>query len=317
MKVYLWKLILGTGCLLAGGFGTRATPLQRGDLPADAAWVVHLDCDRLRSTTIGQYLQSELNKPEVQAKLAAFQALFSFDLQKQLHGLTLYSTGTAPQDGVLLIYGDFDAERLLTLAKAATDYQSFHHNQRVIHSWIDESKKDRPRIYAALQGGPGGRLIFGQRQATVAAALDILDGTVPNLAASKNFPHLGLAGSASALQAAARKLDLPDSDPHAVLFRLSKQIRLEIGEASGQLAGTLTLEANDEEVARHMAAIAQGLVALLKLQNKPEATKVAEAISIKQQGASVVSTLSLPAADVVNMMKADAAKKAARKAQDK
>ena len=87
-------------------------------MAADPTWVLHLDCDALRPTAIGQFLLAEMEKPEAQAKFAAFQSIFNFDPRKQLHGLTLYSTGKAPEDGVLLVYGDFDADRLVTLAKA-------------------------------------------------------------------------------------------------------------------------------------------------------------------------------------------------------
>jgi hypothetical protein len=312
MKANLKGLLLGAGCLLAAGVSAMATPFQRGDLPADTAWVIHIDCDLLRTGTVGQFLQGELSKPEVQSKLAAVQAMFSFDLQKQLHGLTLYSASLNPKDGVLLIYGDFDAERLLTLAKGAEDYQGINHGQRVIHTWIDQNKTDHSRIYAALQGG---RLVFGQREATVATALDVLDGAVASLATEKSFPQLGGPGSASSIQGAARKLDLPASDANALLLRLSKQVRLEIGETQGVVNSTLTLEAGDETVAGQMASVAQGLVALGRLANKPELTRLLEAISIKQDGLSVVGTLKLPATDVVDMMKADAARKAARKAQ--
>ena len=48
-------------------------------------------------------------------------------LRKQLHGLTLYAPSDASEDGVLLVYADFDAERLVTLAKGANDYQSATH----------------------------------------------------------------------------------------------------------------------------------------------------------------------------------------------
>ncbi len=153
MKTNLKGRIVGAGCLLMASASAMATPFQRGDLPADTAWAVHVDCDLLRTGTVGQYLQEELRRPEVQAKLAAFQALFSFDLQKQLHALTLYSASIDPKDGVLVIYGDFDAAHLLTLVKGADDYEGITHNQRVIHSWIDKNKKGHPHIYAALQGG--------------------------------------------------------------------------------------------------------------------------------------------------------------------
>ncbi|HWI58922.1 MAG TPA: hypothetical protein VNZ22_16975, partial [Bacillota bacterium] len=299
-------LALCAGALALAASTGLAAPLQRADLPADPAWALHLDCDALRPTAIGRYIQSEMEKPEAQAKLAAFQSIFSFDLRTQLHSLTLYSIGTAPEDGVLLVYAEFNAGQLTTLAEAAKEHQSNAHNRHTIHSWIDENKKPKnglqPRVYAAIQGK---RVIFGQRQDRVAQALDVLDGAVPRLSTSGAFAQLGAAGNSSFLQAAARKLDLPNSDPNAAIFRLAKLINLQVGEAQQRVNATLTLEANDEDVAGHIASIAQGLLALMKLQKeKPESVKLAEALGLKQEGPRVVAHLGLPANDIIAMVKA-------------
>ncbi len=303
--------------LVAATVTASAAPLQRADVAAGPTWVLHLDCDALRPTPIGQYLLSEMEKPEAEANLAGLQSMFNFDPRKQLHGLTLYSTGKTPEEGVLLVYGDFDADRLLTLAKQAADYQSTTHKQHTIHNWVDEKKKARngvkPRVYAAIQGSH--ILIFSQQEARVAQALDVLDRAAPSLVSSGVFPQLGTGGS-SFLQAAARKLDLPESTPNAALLRLAKSARLEIGEAQGQLRATLNLEAEDEAVAKQMALIGQGLIALMKLQkDNPGSVKLATGLSLKQDGAEVVASLAAPINDAVEVMKADAAKKAQKKAK--
>lgn len=303
--------------LVAATVTASAAPLQRADVAAEPTWVLHLDCDALRPTPIGQYLLSEMEKPEAEANLAGLQSMFNFDPRKQLHGLTLYSTGKTPEEGVLLVYGDFDADRLLTLAKQAADYQSTTHKQHAIHNWVDEKKKARngvkPRVYAAIQGSH--ILIFSQQEARVAQALDVLDRAAPSLASSGVFPQLGNGGS-SFLQAAARKLDLPESTPNAALLRLAKSARLEIGEAQGQLRATLNLEAEDEAVAKQMALVGQGLIALMKLQkDNPGSVKLATGLSLKQDGAEVVASLAAPINDAVEVMKADAAKKAQKKAK--
>src|SRR5947209_15684401 len=132
--------------LVAALSTARATPLQRTDVPADPAWLVHIDFDRLRPTTVGQYIMTELEKPQAQAKLASFQAMFKFDLKTQLHGLTLYGMNEAPDQAVLLVYADFDAEHLATLAKGAAEYQASDHNHHVIHSWIDASRKTKDGV---------------------------------------------------------------------------------------------------------------------------------------------------------------------------
>ena len=296
-----------------------AGPLKRADVPAEPAWLVHVDCDGLRPTALGQYILGEMNKPEAQAKLAAFQALFNFDLRTQLHGLTLYGVGPAPEDGVLLVYADFDADRLTTLAKAAKDAQSNTYKQHVIYSWVDNNKKGKSgtqnRTYAAVHGS---RVVFGQREERVAHALDVFSGAIPNLATVKTFPQLGTTGDTSFIGAAVRKFEFPATDPNAEILRLSKSVRLQVSEAQNQLNAILSLEAKDEEVGNHIASIANGLVSLMKLQKeKPESVKIAQGIALKQEGARVDVNLTLPAHDVIEILKADAARKAQKKQQAK
>jgi hypothetical protein len=316
MKTNLMTIALCAGCVAAAALSTYAGPLRRADIGADALWVAHLDVDGMRPTAVGQFIQSEIDKPEAQAKLAAFQALFSFDLRTQLHAVSLYGTSKAPEDGLLIVYADFDAERLVTLARAAKDAQNNSHGQHTIYSWLDEKKHKHgtaQRVYAAIAGS---RVIFGQRENRVAQALDVVDGASASLATSTAFAPLGSPGDASFLVAAARKLDLPGSDPHAAILKLSQSVRFQVAETQKQLAATLTLQANDEEVAGHINSIAQGLVALMKLQkDKPESVRFAEALSLKQDGSQVVASLVLPDNDAVAMMKADAVRKAQRKAE--
>jgi hypothetical protein len=155
--------------LIAATVTAPSTPLQRSDVAAEPVWVLHVDCDALRPTTIGQFLLAEMEKPDAQAKFSAFQSIFNFDPRRQLHGLTLYSTGKTPEDGVLLVYADFDPDRLVTLAKAAKDYHGSAYKQHTIHNWIDEKKKEKegvkPRVYASIQGGH--IVVFAQQEARV------------------------------------------------------------------------------------------------------------------------------------------------------
>jgi len=276
-----------------------------------------LDCDALRPTTIGRYVLSEMDKPEAKAKLAAFQAIFDFDLRTQLHGATIYGNSPAPEEGVLLIYADFDPARLVTLAKAAKDSQSSPHGKVEIYGWIDDNKPARnglkPRIYAAIQGN---RVIFGQREDCVGRALDVLTGNAPSLAGDASFADLGRPGAAHFVEAEARKMVLPDSDPHAVIMKLSQSVQLVMDESQGQFRGALTLVADNAEVSGQVLTIVQGLLALARLQtDKPESVKIANAIKLTQIGDHVMGSLVLPAAEVVEVMQADAARKAAQAAK--
>lgn len=316
MHSNFWKFSLCVG-ICAISLLAAAAPLQRADVIANPAWLLHLDCDALRPTTIGQYILSETDKPQNKARLAVFQSLFGFDLRTQLHGVTLYGASPVPEDGVLMVYADFDPDHLVTLAQAAKDYQSSPHGKNTIHSWIDDKKKAKngvkPRIYAAIQGN---HVIFAQQEQNVAQALDVADKSSSSLAGGNLFPELGLPGNGHVVEAAARKLNLPDSNPPSTILKLSQSVQLVLGENQQQFSGAVTLVADSPEVSTQVLSIAQGLQALVKLQNdNPQAVKIVNAVTLKQDGGRVTGTLVLPAADVVEMMKADAARKAARAAE--
>ena len=315
MKSNLWKGVLTGSCLLGAMIGSTASSLQRGDVIKDPVWVLHLDCDALRSAAVGKYLLGEMEKPDAEKKIASFQAIFSFDPRTALHGVTLYGASVAQEDGVLLLYADFDAARLTTLAEGAKEHKSTKHGKHVIHSWLDEKKREKdgvkPRVYAAIHGGKV--VIFGQKESRVALALDVLNKTKPNLTASTQLGKLGDGSENAIILGAARKLEMLSSDPNAAVLKQSKMASLSIGESQGQVQGTLKLEADSEEVAKQMESIGRGLVGLLALQkDKPDNTKLAQALSIQQEGVSVTVKLSLPAGDMIGMMKAGAAKKAAK-----
>ncbi|HLX69812.1 MAG TPA: hypothetical protein VKV04_09320, partial [Verrucomicrobiae bacterium] len=75
------------------------------------------------------------------------------------------------------------------------------------------------------------------------------------------------------------------------------------------------LEAKDDDVAQQIYSVAQGLLALGKLQNKPETAKLVNALSVKQDNTWVVASLNVDADDVVEALKTKAAQKAERKAE--
>jgi hypothetical protein len=303
-----------TACTLVA-LAAQAAPLQRADVINDPVWMVHVDADGLKSTVVGQYILAEMAKPEAQQKLAALQSIFGFDPRKDLHGLTLYGATQAQEDGVLLVYADFDAARLTTLAEGAKEHESVKHGQRTIHSWIDEKKEEKngvkPRTYAAIAGK---LVVFGQKESSVAAALDVLDRAKPSLLTNMQFAQF--APAPAFIQGAARKPELPGSDPSAAILKQSKMVTLTVNEAQRKLQAALALEADTEEIAGQIESIGRGLIGLLSLQKeKPEAQKIAQGLVVQKQGLVVKATLSLSADDAVELLKADAARKAAAKAE--
>lgn len=276
----------------------------------DPAWVVHLDCDALRQTTIGHQLLAELERPVVQKRFEAIQASFQLDPRKDLRGVTVYSATKGEPDAVVLAYADFNVERLVAVVKTNQGYTVSAHRSHQIHSWLDERKRtvdgEPTRIFSAVHTNQ--ILILSHQEIRVGEALDVLDATQPSLVTSKKLPQLG-GGNGTFLSGAARALELPGDLPGAAVLKQVKLIWLNVREAEGRTELKLALDLTSAETAKHLGDVARGLVALLALQSdNPDAVKISQAVTIEQVDTGVAVKLSLPAAELGQMIKARSGK---------
>lgn len=308
------KRIILTVAAIASTFANSpilsAAALDPKDVAAKPAILVHLDCDALVASVIGQ---SVLSDPDVQNKLTTVTALFAFDLRKQLHGLTVYTTEDHPKDGVLIVYADFDPDRLITLAKAADGSECATSGSHVIYSWIDKKKEkddEHPRIYGAILGH---RVVFGQSASHLANALDVIDGKSGSFTGKLGMPETE-SGESVIAQAVVLKFPFDTTDQNAAIFKMSDAARLRLSQVGKNMNGFLRLEAKDADTATQISAVAQGLLAILKLQ-KSDANllELANAISIKQDGPAVALSVSLPTSELLDKIKAGEKKEEAKK----
>jgi hypothetical protein len=314
MKGNILKSVFAAiGITAALSFTTFAGPLRGNDVAESAGWVAHLDCDALRSNALGQFILGEMGKPENKSKIDAVTAIFGVDVRTQIHAVTLYAAADTPHEPVALVYGEFDTNRLVTLAKSAGEYDSMEHGQYMVHSWLDDKKKKpdgtHPRVYAALP--TTNMIIFGPRRQAVTDALDVLDKKGDNLTANKKYADLlKSSGDKTFFQAAAPKMILPAAHPDKVVADLTTHVRLSAREDNERIAGVLSIGGRDEEVARNMVSIAQGLVGLGKAQHeKPKLATLAEKVNIKQDGTELTITFAAPSDEVIEFLKMAAAHK--------
>ena len=286
--------------LFAGNLAGSAAPLNPKDVAADPALVVHVDVDALRNTAVAK---SILSQQEVQDKLAAVGALINFDVRSQLHGITVYTTVDHPKDGALIIYADFDANRLLTLAKGvAEDFHTITNGSHTMYSWIDEKHKDKDgedKVYGAIVGN---RVVFGQDATHLADALDVIDGKGKTFS-EKGLPQ-GQDGESVIASGVLLKFDFDNADDNAAILKMSKSVSAKISEKGEKMSAHVKFEAADNDTATQIANIAQGLLALGKLQKSDaNVTKLANSIMLKQDGNYVGLTLSVPSSDLMGMIK--------------
>jgi hypothetical protein len=308
-----------TAAVVASSAVALAAPLNPKDIAADSVTLMHVDCDAIRASTIGQWLLSE---PAVQDKLTSLGTTFDVDLTNQLHGITYYTTAASSNEGVMVIAADFDPEHLLAKAQDLSDFSSATNGSHVIYSWVDEHWKRRlgksARVYGAISGH---HIVYGQNESQLADAMDVLEGTKPSSDAG-NEPLHTKPGQQLLLEALILKVNFPNAKGPAAILQMCKSLYLKVSEANSNTTAAIRVETPDDDTATQVNSIFQGFLGMLKMQaDDPNAAKFANSMTITKSNLDVGLTLSMPSSEMIEVMKSGqekaAKKRSSRRARDK
>src|SRR6266542_3561004 len=116
----------GLAALMACTVTTRALPIEKGLVPNDAKWLVHLDVDNLRESKIGHTVIDEM-LAEPLAKLKTEMKVDGQLILQKLHSITAFGndfeTGSKV-NGVLLLSGDEELQKIVEALLAAQILQN-------------------------------------------------------------------------------------------------------------------------------------------------------------------------------------------------
>ena len=307
------KGVVGLGMVAAVvAVNAWAGPLKLADVSTDAKWVAHLDLLQLRETRLGQYLMEALSTGGAGSKLAVVQAVFNFDPRTDLDGLTMYGKGTAERNGVLLMRGRLDGERLVTLVKANDTYESSTYGSYTVHSWIDDKEarkaeargREPKRSCGAIF--TDGTIVLSDSAENVGRALDVLTGKLPAMRGNEMVAGLTGWRDAYFLIAAAETGEMADLAPNAALLKGARRLGLIVGETGDQLEGKVSLEAPDAEMAGNMKRIADGMIALalVNAENNPAVARLAQASQVTVNDKRVELRMSSPVSALIEAIEA-------------
>ena len=98
----------------------QAAPLEPSTVSAHAKWLIHVDFDGMRESKVVQHIHKELMKHEkFQKCLEKVKDMTGMDVEKDLHGLTVYGDSFKPHEGVMIVYAHADRSKLVDLMKKA------------------------------------------------------------------------------------------------------------------------------------------------------------------------------------------------------
>jgi hypothetical protein len=269
---------LAAAVVLALAGLAQAGPFDAKQVSADAKWAAHLDVDALLASSLVKKAREEVFKqhPEIEVKLNALRSLFRFDPLADLHSITIYGTQLKKDTGVAVIHAKVDQKLLTDLVKTNPDYEATAYGKFELHSWRkDADKHDHATFFKPDV------VVFAASTDELKAALDVLDGTKPNI--SEAYASLASAiPPGTILMAGAKDLAEANLHPESPLSKQADSALLVVGENQGQLLVRATLNVKDAEIAKKIKAVADGALALATLVkiDDPDALKLIEGVKV-------------------------------------
>jgi hypothetical protein len=258
---------LAAAVVLAFAGLAQAGPFDSKQVSADAKWAAHLNVDALAASNLLKKGRAQIFKehPFVEAKVAALRNLFRFDPMTDLHSITIYGTQLKKDTGVAIIHAKVDQQLLLDLVKTNPEHEVTAYGKYELHSWLkDADKHDHAAFFKPDV------IVFGASIDELKAALDVLDGTKPNI--SEAYSSLASTIPPGTILIAGAK-DLAEANLHPE-SPLSKQVDsalLVVGENQGQVFARAVLNVKNAEIAKKLKTVADGALALATLVKSDDA----------------------------------------------
>ena len=281
--------------------------LLKSQVAAGADWVAHLNFEQLVKSQLGRLIRAELAKEGLEEQLQGFESIFSFHPLDDIRDVTIYGKGKDREKAVALFEGSFDLEKLVALVRMNPEYKEIKHGDMVVHSWVDENKKDPngpdQRMYGCTY--KSNTVVLGAGLEAVKQAADVLKGSSPN-AASGVFNQSVFSAKGAFFQVGANAVnDLAAHQNEAALLEQADELGAAIGEHDGKFYVDLSLRAESEEVAQNIKQMLEGIVAFVTLAGgeNPTLAELAKKLDLSSANRNVAIHFESPSEAVFAFLK--------------
>jgi len=288
----IWNLFV----VMVGCCGVlQAAPLDLRQVSGDAKWLVHLDVDAMRESSLMEnaYLAGSRQWAELEEWMATACEEVGVDPRVDLHGITLFGKKLGKLDGVALVSAKMQPDTLVARAKAESGYKSSKYGDYEIHSWTDGEETVTGAFYQPSL------LVVARTDKEVEHALDVLNGKAPSLTGRER----AVAGDNQAgTMFLAWAEGLADSTLpfHSPAIKKGEAVGLVVGESKGQVFAALRLVMRTPDTARRVLDVLNGLRAAAELQYEGHSSMmhVVERLRFSLAEKVVSAELRAPAEDV-------------------
>lgn len=291
-------LLAASFSVLISGAGMGASLGLKG-LPGDSKWLVRLDAQRLMHTRLGETVRELAAREEAATKLAAIEAMFSVNLLRDIHGMTLCGVSARSETAVFYLRGTFDQQKLVTILRAADGHSESDYRGHMIHLLPGNKAKAKKPSYGCFARAD--LIVTSESEQTLRRALDVLAGRRDSLADVRAFSEwTDVQGSFIFMAAAKGIRDIRGVHPKAAMLKRIEDMIFSLDQREGKVVATLAVTADTEESSNMLRQTLKGLqaFALLNAAAKPKLAEIAEKLNIRSAGRTLRVSLAVPVEDV-------------------
>jgi hypothetical protein len=286
---------------IVGGVRAFAGPLNKAWVAPDATWVVHVDVEAARASTLGTFVSEHAAALDLR-ELDKVRDETGVDPRRDIKGITVYGATQDPADCVAIISATSAVDGLLDKLSAGKHALSrVEEDGRTLYTWQEHGETH----YGYLKQGEGDvrTVIASPSKPRLLAAIGQLEtGTQPRIeGVLKPTPHQG-----SILFVSGSLTGLHDSQS-SMMLQKAEGVLLDVGEAEGKVYADLAVRTASSEDATNMLQMAQGAMAVARLcgPQDPEMKPLMSALSwikLSTDGKTVSARLSCTSAQVRDLL---------------
>lgn len=184
MRFVVMLFVAGCFALMAA----HAGPFVPETVPATAAWVVHLDMQRVVKSPVADLLKGTNVPSNVQAFLDRYRRNLGLEPLRDIDHATLFGLPGSTGGGAAVIAGRFKYDQLVSHLTRNPSYRSSEEDGHVIHQWNDQHSNV---LY--LCHLPPKRMVLAASPELLKTSIATLEGRSPGLARGGRFQVPGAA----------------------------------------------------------------------------------------------------------------------------
>lgn len=269
-----------------------AEPASLAVVPADAVWMMHLDMDAARDSTVVRRMHDRAMKmhPQLEAMMAMAKAMTGMDPRTDVDDVTVYGLDTDKRNAVMVVRAKANRQLLEKMVEKARDHRTMEHAGRTLHSWMHRGRKSDKAEPVVGGFHADDRMLFARSADAVKMALDVLDGKKGSY---KEGPLAGGIKAGSILVARAAAVDPNTKCP---VLRQGRGFRVAAGEHDGKSFYRAKLDMKSAEAAGLTEDVVDGFEAVVKLRWADDAVATKLLSGLRTETAGDTCTISWDAA---------------------